>query len=309
MEVRGGRVARWLALWVLSPSAALASAGVYPVATDNLTEGEAAAIGVWVAAFYGADAGVEVHDPRVTGAALEEHGSREEAARALGADRFVRCSAARLEDKILLQCTELEPSGDVLHQAHMVAHGVDDLPDVCQRVAKALVYHTDTEQQMSLATISNEEATPQQRVWMEQQTGMRLGVLGAMADGEAGALLTMSYDVRFSGRRSYIELAPTMLLPTPVDDLAYGALGVDLGVGVYSADANVSAYVGGGLSTRVFVAEREAGVTAAPYGHLGAVVGRFATARFYAEYRVSQHVLPVADAYPTEVGVLMGVAF
>jgi len=89
-----------------------------------------------------------------------------------------------------------------------------------------------------------------------------------------------------------------------------GGVFVELGGSFYLSDGPIAPYLGAGLSPRIWVVDNpnsdgdSSGATCIVYGQAGVTFTRDSRARVYAELRVNQYILGLANKVSTGDGVV-----
>lgn len=315
--------ARSCLLWVLFaalPSLA-ASTAVFPPQATNLEPGPALALGQLLANEYARASGQPVVLPAQAGAALQPGMSVAAAASALNVDEYLETSAIGLDRGLLVTTTRYRRDGAPLYSAQMRAQGLDDLPEVAARLARALYQQVPPEQTRTLDTITAREAREPQRVASETVGGFRTFAsrpLGATFEPLTG----LGIDLRFESGRRFLEFGVGFI--APVDNspsrIGYGGLYGELGGGYYLSDGDTAPYVGAGVTPRLLFGDSlQSPANLGLWGQAGVMFMRTTSTRLYAELRLTQNLFALSrqefeavdavEYYPTELGVQVGIGW
>ncbi|MBI5511977.1 MAG: hypothetical protein HY903_24735 [Deltaproteobacteria bacterium] len=314
------------AVFSTSVNAIAAEIAVLPVQGTNLDPGEIEAIGVLLANAYAAEAKTEVLGPVQYAAFLAKAGDGDAAAAPKMAET-IEVTAVRLKTKISLRALRRGSDGAVIHSVEMTAASLDDMEQVAERLAKALVNRTTPEATRTIHNVTRTEGRAPNRTYSEKVMGLKTAFILPMARGlEFQPAMSLQFDGRFEGELGFLEFGIGLTLPTMTDDDkdSLGGLFAEFGGSYYLADANVSPYVGGGVIPRLYWGVGDGGVRAALYGQGGVMFMRESSTRLYTELRVAQNVLPYTssgydyitdqpkpkhDYYPTEVSLQVGIGW
>ena len=315
-----------LTLWAAVGSAHAQVAGVFPVQGTNLTEGEAAAIGVLIASAYAQQIHIEVLAPNALAAVLQATGSERASAQQLGLREYIHVQAVHLEKRTSLHAELRNPWGSLLFEVRDTALSLDDMELVAQRIAASLARRTALENTRTLDNVTLGEARAPNRVFLEKLFGARFALVMPFARHlESQASLLLQFDTRLEQENCFLELAAGFWLPSETNSHAGlgGFLG-HLGGSYYLMHESVSPYVGLGISPRVFLGEY-AGPGLAVNAHVGVMFMREASTRLYAEVRVDQNLIKAQretydytasgttrvahDVLPTELSIAVGLGF
>ncbi len=309
-----------VALFAATPALAGTTA-VFPPLATNLDPGPAAALGQLLANEYARASGQSVVLPAQAGAAVQPGMSLAAAAAALGVDEYLDTNAIGLERGLLVTTTRHRRDGTPVYSAQMRAQSVEDLPEVSARLAQALHQQVPPEKTRTLSTITQREARTPARVAAEQVVGFKTFLaypLGASFEPLTG----LGFNSRFEQEQYFLEFGFGMLIPADGSEgrQGYGGLTSEFGANYYLASANVSPYVGAGLSPRlIFTESMGSPANLAAWGQLGVMFLRTHSTRLYTDLRLTQNLLPVnreaedgfsSDAtYPTELSIGIGIGW
>ncbi len=302
---------------------AAADVAVLPAEGANVDPGEAAAIGVLLTDAYAERSRTRAFGAQATGPLLEEKGSPEAVASALGAEEYITLRVVKLGETYSLSASRFSADGKLIHGARISAASLDDTAPAADRLARALFEESTTGESRALSNITEKEGKRPNRVRTETVAGLKTGLSYPIAKGERFVpMLTINYDGRHEGSSFFIEWGVGVVVPTREgeDRHSYGGLHLEFGASYYLTQTNISPYLGVGVLPRLLTS----GVSVAPYGQAGLMFLRHSSTRLYTDVRVAQHVLPqqfdplfdfgdeegeTDDFYPTEVTVSVGVGW
>jgi len=315
-----------LTLWAAVGSAHAQIAGVFPVQGTNLTEGEAAAIGVLIAAAYAQQSHIKVLGPSELASVLRATGSERDCAQQLGLREYVHVQAVHLDQRTTLRAELRNPWGSLLFEVRDTALSLDDMEAVAQRIAASLSRRTALENTRSLDNVTLREARAPNRVFLEKLLGVRFALVMPFARHlESQASLLLQFDARLEQENYFLELAAGFWLPSETNTHAgLGGFLAHMGGSYYLLHGSVSPYVGLGISPRVFLGEYQ-GAGLAVNAHVGVMFMREASTRLYAEVRADQNLIKAQretydytasgstrvahDVLPTELSIAVGLGF
>jgi hypothetical protein len=315
-------------IFTLPGLAQAADLAVFPVETTNLTPQDGAAVGELLAQSYAAVSGKAVLAPSRTQQTLAMAANHQEAAQSLGVSEYVRISAVGVGRRIVIQATLHDQRGARLYQSKMTADSVEDMTNVSDRLARALVERVDTDSVRTPRNVTIAEGRAKNRLWTDKVFGVKSGV--HMPDAK-NADYSPNVSLQFNGRLEldsfFLEVGAGIIVPTSYksdcwdsfddncEDEAYGRVGgltAEVGGSVFLNEGNVGVYAGGGFIPRLTL--RNDTATASVYGQLGVTFPREASTRLYADLRVAQAVIEThldngAQRYPTEFALHVGVGW
>lgn len=321
-----GRFGVVLTLSLFAARAMAAEVAVFPPRVTNLTAEQAEAIGTVLAQKYALVSGKAVLSPAQARAAIKE-GGLPEAAKALGVAEYLDSTAVALEKKILVAVTLNDLGGNPLFTAQMTAVSLDDMPEVSDRIARALVSRIPPEQTLTRKNVTRSEGSRQNRAFAEKVMGVRTGVTYPFAAEKLDPMLSVSFDGRLEADRYFLEFGAgfTVAADGSNSRKEYGALSAEVGGSYYLGGEFTSPYVGAGVIPRiVFGSGIDSTLSLAPYAQAGVMFMRASSTRLYVDLRIAQNVLPLRSTsydyetyrttsskalYPTEVSVQVGIGW
>jgi hypothetical protein len=294
----------WAALVILTLMAAktahAAEIAVFPVQGTNLSAGEMAAIGALMVSAYAAQARQPVLNPYEVQPALQRTGSERDSARELGLREYIHVEAVRLENRITLSAVLRNQYGSDLYAVRATAMSLDDMEVVSERVASALWRRTPLEYTRSIDSVTGKEMRAPNRLFLEKIFGARFAMVLPVArhlDVQPGLLA--EFDARLEQRDYFLELGGGLIFPTELASRqGFGGLLAHLGGSYYLSHANVSPYIGAGLSPRIFMGAYQ-GAGMAAYAHAGLMFMRESSTRLYVELQVDQNLTATTPRYPS----------
>jgi len=262
--------------------------------------------------------------------ALAESGGLQNAAAAaakLGVDQFVTVEVLPLASKQIVTARLCDKTGAVIRSSEATIANMDEAPSAVERMVVSIVEEKPVRETRTMDTVIAQDA--QQPKLMEARTmaSIKAGLLAPFSSQDlAPAIhgLAMGHAELGDG---WVDIGAGLIIPGGGDDdYGYGGLELELGGGYHLTHTATAAFIGGGLDLRLIGGERiDSAVSMAPFVAFGVEMMRDSTSRFTIEARVGQNVLPLeydADGYdyygennhdseklyPTEVGLLVGVA-
>lgn len=299
-----------------------ASVAVFPVNAVNLDAGSAAAIGEVLARSYARASNQPVLPPSQSASAVQTDNSFSAAAQALGVGEYIEITAVGLggsdtllierrrdgvgvgneDTKILVQATRREANGQEIYRAEMTARTLNDMDDVCERMALSLFNKKPVAETRSVRNVTRDEAAPENRTFTEKIWGIRTQVLVPLASGQQfEPTAGLTFDWRLESRNYFLEFGFGFFIPTDSSEKAYGYGGLQAEVGgsYYLTEDTVSPYVGAGIQPRIMMASHfDSGINMVPYVQGGVMFARDSSSRIYTDLRVGQNVLPVKRDRP-----------
>jgi hypothetical protein len=310
-----------VALFTTTPALAEGGTAVFPPLATNLEPGPAQALGQLLANEYARASGGPVVLPTQAGAAVQPGMSLAAAAGALGVEEYLDTTAIGLGKGMLVTSTRHRRDGTPVYSAQMRAQSVEDLPEVSARLAQALHQQVPPEKTRTLSTVTQRETRTPARVAAEQVVGFKT-FLSRPLGADFEPLTGLGFNSRFEQERYFLEFGFGMLIPADGSESrqGYGGLTSEFGANYYLATADVSPYVGAGLSPRLIFSEGMGSpANLSAWGQLGVMFLRTHATRLYTDLRVTQNLLPVnregEDAftndarYPTELSIGIGIGW
>lgn len=298
-----------------SSSARAADVAVFPLATTNVSDGDAAALGELLAQAYAAHSRQAVLSPARSAAAYAAAGDYQVAAAQLGVTEYLQTSAVGLGDAVVLQATRFDRNGARIHSAKLTAASLEDAPLVTDRLASALWHRTNTDQARTPRNVTEMETRATNRVFTEKLSGVRVGLHMPFARGVDETLsVSIGFNMRLESERYFLEFGAGGIIPTSAgsddeqpefDELMVGGIYAELGGSYLLGQGNVAPYIGGGIRPGINLAGGGDNVIMlAPFAHVGLTMPRESSTRFYTDLRFAQHVLPIAtwDDYDLATG-------
>lgn len=309
-----------------------AEVAVLPVNVTNLKESEGTAVGMVMARQYEAVSGKSTLGPSETQPVYEEHQkSRTATAEALGVSQYIAMSAIALERKILVEAVLHEKDGAQLFRAQMTAVSLDDMTDVCERLARALVSRVPPAKTIQLENVTEIETEETNRLFAERISGLKTAIVHAEASRDFEPMAVFGYNMKLEAKKFFLEFGAAAMLPSDFgifgDTRAYGGVHLEMGGSYYLNDHPwASPYFGAGISPRFLFEPGNVGV--APYLQAGVMFMRVSSMRLFADIRVAQNALPLEfyeyeydydlgyeerekkeELYPTEIGFEIGIGW
>jgi len=300
----------------LTSEARAADVAVMPVQCVNLSEGEADAIGVMFANAFARDARVTVASPLVTKQFQTGDKTHAAISTELGVRRYVELRAARVGNRVSLDGVLHAQDGATLWQAKTTAWTLESMDAAVTTLSQALAWRRsipavpvgaspEVARLPAYETPSVPEAAAEEenRRVSKASNGVKVGVMvPRFSDKTFSPTIMIQFDGRLGPRDYFLEYGAGLFLPS---NEHYGDETVDMegafieiGGSHYLWDANVALYLGGGLSPAIWMSkggyEDHVSATCGAYGQAGITFTRDSRAKFYAEFRLTQLLLPVA---------------
>jgi hypothetical protein len=333
---------------VAAPASA-AVVAVMPVQGVNLSPGQCDAIGVLFTQAFARETNVAVASPLETAPLLAQGRTAAMVTSQLGATEFVDLRAVQMENRVTLAGIRYGKAGNEVFRSEIAAPSVDDMQLATARLARALAWRQPiapmpypvaptaypvapvpmAEPALAAPTVVDGPRT------YPKALGIKTGLIFPWAQSRTYApMMSFQFDARFGTRDAFIEIGAGGAIPTSSssarpDDIRMGGVFAELGGSMYLTDGNIAPYLGGGISPRIwFVDSRDYstsdGTTCAVYGQAGVTLTRDSRARLYAELRVSQYLIGLAEGasssygeryavgdtlYPTEFALQIGLGW
>jgi len=330
---------------LMAPPASAAVVAVMPVQGVNLTPGQCDAIGVLFTQAFARETSVAVASPLETAPLLARGATAAVVAKQLGAAEFVDLRAVQLENRVTLAGIRYGKEGNEVFRSETVAPGLDDMQLATARLARSLAWRQPIAD-APYASASSPMVPPMAPLTAVPRAdegpkpypkalGMKTALIFPWSHNRSYApMMSLQFDARFGSRDAFIEIGAGAAIPTSSsgsnqDLVQMGGVFAELGGSMYLSDGNMAPYLGGGISPRLWVVDDARyssadGATCALYGQAGITLTRDSRSRLYAELRVSQYVIglaegsyyssggnhPVGDTlYPTEFALQIGLGW
>lgn len=308
---------------LMATPAAAAVVAVMPVQGVNLTPGQCDAIGVLFAQAFARETNVAVASPLETAPLLAQGKTAAMVTSELGATEFVDLRALQLEHRVTLAGIRFGKAGNEVFRSETAAPSVDEMPLAVASLARSLAWRrpivpaayagapAPVEPPMAPAWTSAPMAEAPRSY--PKALGIKTGLVFPWSQSRSYApMMSFQFDARFGGRDAFIEVGAGGAISTSssastTNALRMGGVFAELGGSVYLSDGNIAPYVGGGISPRIWIVSSEDypnsdGATCAVYGQLGLTLTRDSRARLYAELRVSQYLIGLAEGSSSSYG-------
>ncbi len=324
-------------------------AAVMPVQGVNLTEGQCDAIGLLFSNAFSRDSRVTVASPAETKAVWAGLRASLATAQRLGASQYVELSAIRLGSKVNLAGILYDGNGAEIYRAEASAMSLDAIDMASASLAHALVWRRPAVVPAYITPPGAPEqlpaplppptletpSAPTGPTYPGNMFGMKAGLQFPVASGRSfSPQVSFQFDGRIGPREHFIEVGAGVAAPTDSNyanrDLQITTFFIELGGSVYLTDGSVGLYIGGGIAPGLWELEHHtydtygtydssnssSGAMFPVYGQLGLNFTRDIRTRMFAEFRLSQHLLAISDAYnngesyhPTVMSLQMGVGW
>lgn len=328
------------AFMLLSLSSAQARAAVVavmPVQGVNLSEGQCDAIGLLFSEAFGRETRAAVAPPTETKPMLAQGKAPLAVATQLGVVEYIELRALQLGTRVTVAGIRRGKDGAELFRAETAASSLDEMEIAVARLARSLAWR----QPMPVATrvpaieaASPIPESPQPSGQYPKALGMKTSLIFPYSNGRSFApLLSAQFDGRIGSRDSFVEFGAGLALPSSsssgTNTIEMGGAFVELGGSFYLSDGPVAPYLGAGLSPRLWIvdnpngASSSSGATCVLYGQAGLTFTRDSRARLYAELRINQYILGLANKtstfndgtittgtyHPTEFAMQLGIGW
>ncbi len=293
----------------------------------NVDEKQLSSFGAVCATKYASVAQTPVIAPDIARQAIGPNGSLVEAAAALHAHELIELTVISLATptspgRWIIEGIRRDAAGKELYRTEVTAESLNDAVPACERMALSLskmVPPTETLNRHNVTAAEMAETSEPNRTGTEKLLGVKTNfALPLSGSGSVNPLWSVAFDARLEFPRYFIELGAGFLIPAVLNasSTSYGGLTSEIGASYFLSDADTAAYIGGGLQPRLLFSGSI--VNLAPYAQLGIEFSRASSTRLYADFRVSQNILPVASSsgfggspslFPTELALQIGIGF
>lgn len=271
---------------------------------------------------FAKEPGAQVVSQERVDAAAEKEANADAVARAVGASGYVSIQLIRLAEdgthaRTILTAGSAAP-GSPASEVEISLSSLAEAPEVCSRLARAVTEHVSLEQTQTKDNVISDETGSHLRTHADQYGGVKTGLGLPLGQGSYQPFGELSGVAFFERDRYFFEVGAGVLVPSSANSGAgtgYGGLTSELGASYFLGDGTLAPFVGGGVEPRLIFSG--AVLNFAPYAQLGFTASRQSRNRFFAELRVAQNLLAVADtssgtngsALPTELTVYAGLTF
>jgi hypothetical protein len=246
------------------------------------------------------------------------------ACQALGCKTWITIDLVRLDKEIFVTITERDAAAVVTQRIESVASGLDTLPALFDRAARALAAHVPIERVPAAVSRSSESGAPTgvrdtsavtqrgAKPGVNSLSGFKLGVLGPFWPN-FGASLTHTFTWRRETEDRFFELDAGVTFPLGISDARTFAM-VFLEVGlshIFPSKGSTAFYAGGGFGPRAGGYDNF-GVGVGIYGQGGILFGRNAAVQPYLQLKVGGDAFTASLAQPYIIsygGLEAGVGF
>jgi hypothetical protein len=209
--------------------------------------------------------------------------------------------------------------GSVLFQAETSAWSLDTMDTAVLTLARALAfrqpvpasplpYAPSVAPVASLEPIPPPQARPDPNATVHDH-GPKVGIAVPRASGKSfSPSILIEFDGRYGPRDYFLEFGAGLLIPTDdnynsSDTIRVTSGFLEIGGSYYLWASNSAVYLGGGLSPAFWTLETRnstdhTSVTCGLYGQAGITFTRDSRVKLYAEFRLTQLVLAVANSLP-----------
>lgn len=307
------------AFMLLALPAAQASAAVVaimPVQGVNLSEGQCDAIGLLFTEAFARETRTAVAPPTETKPKLAQGKPPLAVATELGVLEYIELRALQLGTRVTVAGIRRTKDGAELFRAETAASSLDEMEIAVAKLARSLAWRQpmiDAPGMLAPAVASPLPQSPQASVLYPKAFGMKTALMFPLASGRSIApMMAAQFDGRMGSRDSFIEFGVGAAIPSSAssgsDVIEMGGVFVELGGSFYLSDGPIAPYLGAGLSPRIWIVDNphisdgSSGATCVGYGQLGINFTRDSRTRVYAELRVNQYILGIANKVVTADG-------
>jgi hypothetical protein len=224
--------------------------------------------------------------------------------------------------RIITDASLRDANGAELRHAQLDAASLEDAPAVCDRLSRALINGVSTEAALNLHNVTQAEAEATAdpvRIGTEHLLGVQTRFGVPIASGaQPVAFGAFGFDGRFLREKYFLEVGVGLMLPStlssdPPNAIELAGFFGNFGAGYFLSEGDVSAYLGGGLESRLMFQGQHL-VAVVPYLDFGVMFFRTSRTKFYVEARAGQNVLATGtttgqSVYPTELTLMAGIGF
>lgn len=304
-----------LLLCVSAAHANTAVVAVMPVQGVNLSEGQCDVIGLLFTEAFARETRTTVAPPTETKPRLAQGRPPLAVATELGVLEFIELRALQLGSRVTVAGIRRAKTGAEIFRAETAASSLDEMEIAVARLARSLAWRQPMVGPASVAELQSPVAmpeSPQPPKSYPKALGMKTALIFPLASGRTIApMMAAQFDGRIGSRDSFIEFGAGAAVPTSAssgsDVVEMGGVFVELGGSHYLSDGPVAPYLGAGLSPRIWIVDNPdvsdtGGATCVAYGQAGINFTRDSRARVYAELRVNQYIIGLANKVSTPDG-------
>jgi hypothetical protein len=256
-------------------------------------------------------------------------------AKELQISEYIIVSAIALREKMLIDAVRYNDFGqEVFRSETITAVTLDDLPEVADRLARALYNKTIIDKTITTENVTAIETLEKNRFFAEKIIGVKIGLIKPLhTDSTFQELITIGFHMKAESEKFFIEYGLGAIFPTrfktyDYEDInwAYGGINFELG-GAYYLTNNPAAslFVGGGFNPRILF--EPGAVIITPYISFGVMFFRPSSMRIFTNIRIAQNVFEIPferyiydeqtwenyyyefDARPFEIGLEVGIGW
>jgi hypothetical protein len=213
------------------------------------------------------------------------------------------------DSKTIVTVTRRDRSGAQIYRVEMTLLTYGDIEESCDRIAQALWRRVPLDQTRSMTNITRREGMGSNKTFAMKHKGVKMAAifpLGYKAE-KYSSIVGIGFDMRFEAEKYFLEFGVGPRIPTAMLDSTtyqYGGVAFDIGANYYIRPDNVGVYIGGGLvpllnffgtSSSLDGSPFQFGL--APYVQIGMVLPRQSRAQFFADLRISQHLMALKSSY------------
>jgi len=304
-------------LFLPTAQAGPAAVAVMPVQGVNLSEGQCDVIGLLFADAFARETRAAVAPPTETKPLLAQGRAPLAVATQLGVTEYIELRALQLGTRVTVAGIRRGKDGAELFRAETAASSLDEMEIAVARLARSLAWRQPMLEAPRLpgppvAVPVAERAQPSGQY--PKAFGMKTSLIFPYASGRSFApLMAAQFDGRIGSRDSFVEFGVGAAVPSNSSSgsntIEMGGVFVELGGSFYLSDGPIAPYLGAGISPRIWIVDNpnisddSSGATCVAYGQAGITLTRDSRARIYAEFRVNQYILGIANKVNTPDGV------
>lgn len=336
MKIRWTIFSSFMVVSLATAQASAAVVAVMPVQGVNLSEGQSDVIGLLFTEAFARETRTAVTPPTETKAKLAQGKPPMAVATELGALEYIELRALQLGSRVTVAGIRRTKDGAEIFRAETAASSLDEMEIAVARLARSLAWRQPMLDAVSAPAIQGPAAmpaSPQLPASYPKALGIKTSLIFPFSSGRSIApMMAAQFDGRIGSRDSFIEFGVGAAIPSSASSgsnvIEMGGVFVELGGSFYLSDGPIAPYLGAGLSPRLWIADNPNGIdssggaTCVAYGQAGITFTRDSRARVYAELRVSQYILGLANKvstpdgtqtngnyYPTELALQIGLGW
>jgi len=336
MKLRWTIFSAFMLVSLATAQASAAVVAVMPVQGVNLSEGQSDVIGLLFTEAFARETRTAVTPPSETKAKLAQGKPPMAVATELGALEYIELRALQLGSRVTVAGIRRTKDGAEIFRAETAASSLDEMEIAVARLARSLAWRQPMLGAVSTPAIqgpADMPASPPPPASYPKAFGMKTSLIFPFASGRSIApMMAAQFDGRMGTRDSFIEFGVGAAIPSSSSSgsnvIQMGGVFVELGGSFYLSDGPIAPYLGAGLSPRIWIVdnpnglEGSNGASCVAYGQAGITFTRDSRARVYAEFRLNQYILGLANKvstpdgtqtngtyHPTELALQLGIGW